>query len=313
MNLFGKKRIPFLFVLDFEFAFGYVIPLAEIDKNQCLYHLPGTSNAPKSDKTLFFNLKPTPIRFDTYLLAFHKVQVELQKGNSFLTNLTFETPLKCDADLRDIFLHSHAKYKLWMKDQFVIFSPESFVTIDKNVISTHPMKGTIDARLPDAENLIRNSEKEKAEHYTIVDLLRNDLSKIAKNVEVSRLRYVEKISAKNQELLQVSSEIRGILPDQWHPNIGDIFKKLLPAGSVTGAPKPQTVQIIKSVENHQRNFYTGVFGIFDGEKLDSAVMIRFINQKDNGLFYKSGGGITHLSDARNEYEEMNQKIYVPIS
>ncbi|MDT8414148.1 MAG: aminodeoxychorismate synthase component I [Flavobacteriaceae bacterium] len=313
MNLFGKKKIPFLFVLDFEFTFGYVIPLAEIDQNQCLYFVPGSSNAPKPDKPLVFNLKPSPISFETYLLAFQKVQDELQKGNSFLTNLTFETPLECDAGLRDIFLHSHAKYKLWMRDQFVVFSPETFVSIDKNVIYTHPMKGTIDARLPDAENLIRNSEKEKAEHYTIVDLLRNDLSKVAKKVEVSRLRYLEKISAKDKELLQVSSEIRGILPADWHSNIGDIFAKLLPAGSVTGAPKPQTVQIIKSVENHRRNFYTGVFGIFDGEKLDSAVMIRFINQKDNGLFYKSGGGITHLSDAKNEYEEMIQKIYVPIS
>jgi para-aminobenzoate synthetase component 1 len=313
MNLLGKKRIPFLFVLDFEFTCGYVIPLAEIDANECLFFVKNISNAPKTTHQKRIELLPEPILFETYQKSFDKVQTELQQGNSFLTNLTFETPLKNRADLKDIFLHSHAKYKLWMKNQFVVFSPETFVSIDKNVILTHPMKGTIDARLPQAEDLLRNSEKEKAEHYTIVDLLRNDLSKVAKNVEVSRLRYVEKISAKDKELLQVSSEIRGVLPADWHSNIGGIFEKLLPAGSVSGAPKPQTVQIIKSVENHQRHFYTGVFGIFDGQKLDSGVMIRFILQKDNALFYKSGGGITHLSEAENEYREMIQKIYVPIS
>lgn len=74
----------------------------------------------------------------------------------------------------------------------------------------------------------------------------------------------------------------------------------------------KTVEILKEIEGYERGFYTGVFGIFDGKNLDSAVMIRFIEKdKDGNLFYKSGGGITCDSDCKSEYEEMIDKIYLP--
>jgi len=86
----------------------------------------------------------------------------------------------------------------------------------------------------------------------------------------------------------------------------------LPAGSVTGAPKEKTVQTILEAENYNRGFYTGVFGYFDGETTDVAVSIRFIENVNNKLFYKSGGGITALSKPEEEYFEMLKKIYVPV-
>ena len=104
----------------------------------------------------------------------------------------------------------------------------------------------------------------------------------------------------------------GKLPDNWRENLGVILYKLLPAGSISGAPKPETLQIIEQAENYDRNYYTGIFGIFDGEKLDSGVMIRFIEKTTNGLIFKSGGGITAQSDCKNEYQEMIDKIYLPI-
>ncbi len=89
---------------------------------------------------------------------------------------------------------------------------------------------------------------------------------------------------------------------------------LLPAGSVTGAPKKKTLEIIEETENYDRGYYTGIFGIFDGKNLDSCVLIRFIeNQITDKLIYKSGGGITFLSDAEKEYDEMLKKVYVPIA
>jgi para-aminobenzoate synthetase component 1 len=88
--------------------------------------------------------------------------------------------------------------------------------------------------------------------------------------------------------------------------------KLLPAGSISGAPKQKTVEIIKEAETHQRGYYTGVCGIFDGENLDSGVMIRYIENQNGQLIYKSGGGITVNSEPDYEYNEMIDKIYVPI-
>ncbi|WP_347394690.1 chorismate-binding protein, partial [Parabacteroides leei] len=87
---------------------------------------------------------------------------------------------------------------------------------------------------------------------------------------------------------------------------------LLPAGSITGAPKKKTMEIIEEAETYERGFYTGVMGYFDGNRLDSAVMIRFLEQEGNRLLFKSGGGITSQSDLQSEYNEMKQKVYVPI-
>lgn len=179
-------------------------------------------------------------------------------------------------------------------------------------IYSHPMKGTIDASLPDARNLLLNDEKEAAEHATITDLIRNDLSQVATEVTVTRYRYLDELHTHSGRLLQMSSEIRGRLPEHYREELGTLFFKLLPAGSITGAPKQKTVEIIREAETYERGFYTGVMGYFDGRNLDSAVMIRFLEQTDDGLVYKSGGGITFRSDARNEYEEMVKKIYVPI-
>ena len=100
-------------------------------------------------------------------------------------------------------------------------------------------------------------------------------------------------------------------PD-WKDQIGEILFKLLPAGSISGAPKKETVRIIQQAESYDRNFYTGVCGVFDGESLDSGVMIRFIENLGNQLIYKSGGGITSFSKAESEYQEIIDKVYVPV-
>jgi para-aminobenzoate synthetase component 1 len=173
------------------------------------------------------------------------------------------------------------------------------------------MKGTIEATIPNAEKKILNDKKEMAEHVMVVDLLRNDLSMVSKKVRVEKFRYIEKIKAGERELLQVSSKIKGELEPLWQDNLGDILTTMLPAGSITGAPKKSTTEIIKKTEGYERGFFSGVFGVFDGESLDSAVMIRFIEKTDDGLVYKSGGGITIDSICESEYLEMCEKVYVP--
>jgi len=172
------------------------------------------------------------------------------------------------------------------------------------------MKGTIAADIPNAKAIILADKKEKAEHSTIVDLIRNDLNLVATKVKVERFRYVEKIRTRQKDLLQVSSEITGSLPTNYAEQIGDILMKLLPAGSISGAPKKKTVEIIQAAEGQERGYYTGVFGYFDGKNLDSGVMIRYIEKNANGLYYRSGGGITTFSDCEKEYQELLDKIYV---
>ncbi|TAK31938.1 MAG: aminodeoxychorismate synthase component I [Saprospiraceae bacterium] len=313
MNHLGKCGVPFLFITGFEDPQPLLFRLEELDREAIIYALPGqapTEGIPFNGPWL---LKKYPQSFSSYRQGFDLIQQHIANGDTFLLNYTCATPVETNLSLREIFRHSRAKYKLLFKDRFVCFSPETFVQINSSgTIRTHPMKGTIDARMPDAANLILNDRKETAEHYTIVDLLRNDLSQVAKGVRVERFRYLDKIDSIEKPLLQVSSEIAGALPAGWPAHLGSIFKTLLPAGSVSGAPKKKTLEIIAHAENRPRGFYTGVFGIFDGQSVDSSVMIRFIEKTENGLVYQSGGGITCFSDPAAEYQEMIDKVYLPL-
>jgi len=313
MNRMADKSAPFLFIIDYAMDSFVILPLQECGPEGVFFDIEDRTNYSHSSVNQLIGLKINPVPYPEYLSAFRLVQEEIHKGNSYLVNLTFPTPVESNLDLLEIFNHSVAPYKLIYKDQFVVFSPECFVKISKGKIYTFPMKGTIDASLENAETILLDNEKETAEHATIVDLLRNDLSQVAGNVKVDKYRYIEKIITSGKSLLQMSSVISGdLLPEyQWKP--GDLLIKLLPAGSVTGAPKDSTLKIIADAEKHERGFYTGVFGICDGENLSSGVMIRFIENQDGHLVYKSGGGITAKSKPDEEYQELIDKIYVPLN
>jgi len=312
MTEWGGAGIPFLFIIDFEQARPLIFRLDEIDPAHLLYDLNGVSNtggfsAKGSQPKLIIHPQP----YEAYLAKFNTVKREIAKGQPFLLNLTCSTPVDLNVTLPEIFHASSARYRLWLKDEFVCFSPEIFVSVSNGKIRSFPMKGTIDASVPEAEDLILNDPKETAEHYTIVDLIRNDLSMVASRVRVKRFRYTDLIRTDTKNLLQVSSEICGDLDKGWRSALGDIIFSLLPAGSVSGAPKRKTTEIIEAVEGKPRGYYTGIAGIFDGHNLDSGVMIRFIEKSDNRYFYRSGGGITSFSDPQSEYREMIDKIYVP--
>jgi len=312
MNELGSRRIPFLFIIDFLKENGKVIPLDELT-DEIRFEI--NSKPKKFNAELM--LEKHPVAFEEYEKQFNFVRQNILFGNSYLTNLTCATPIEINLSLDEIYRYSNAKYKLLWKDKFVCFSPETFVKIIDGKIYSYPMKGTIDTSVENAEQKILSDRKEMAEHYTIVDLIRNDLSKVARKVSVPRFRYIDEIQTNEKKLLQVSSEISGELPENFHARLGSIFDELLPAGSICGAPKDKTVEIILAAENYDRDFYTGVFGIFDGENVDSAVMIRFIETLRHAelveAVFKSGGGITHQSIAKDEYNEMIDKIYVPIN
>lgn len=317
MNRWGAAREPFVFVIDYEGGRQHVERPADIEAREWLYAFNGFTNAsaranvsPAPAPPFRWEIFPQPLT--AYAPAFHRVKQEIAAGNSYLLNLTRRTPVRTDLSLEEMFWRADAPYRCWLKDRFVCFSPECFVRAEGDCIATYPMKGTIDAALPDAPRRLLDDAKEQAEHATIVDLLRNDLSRVATEVKVTRYRYLEKIDTHRGALWQTSSEVCGRLMPGWEGRIGDWLYALLPAGSITGAPKRKTMEIIAAAEGIGRGYYTGIMGYFDGKRLDSAVMIRFIEQEGDALFFRSGGGITSRSELESEYGEMVQKVYLPL-
>ncbi len=244
-NNFGKARQPFFFLIDFEQEKPLIFPLENAEKQGIYFDFQGKCNAPKALNSVPIHIEKHPISLSRYQEGFELVQQEIQKGNSYLLNLTYTTEISGNISLEQIFHHASAPYKLWLKDQFVCFSPECFVSIREDKIFTYPMKGTINAALPDAQHQLLNDEKEQREHYTIVDLMRNDLAIVAENIQVTKFRYIDSIQTQKGELLQTSSEICGKLSENWQEKIGSILTALLPAGSISGAPKEKTIQIIQ--------------------------------------------------------------------
>ena len=313
MDELSLKKVPFFFMVDFLLEKVEVFQENEIKEESLLIDFQNFKNIKTTEaENDEIELKILSESAEIYRKGFDFVQDNLRQGNSYLTNYTVKSEIAINLTLKEIFYHSKAKYKVWYNDEFVFFSPETFVEIIDDQIYTHPMKGTIEASIENAVEILKNDVKEKAEHFTVVDLLRNDLSMVADEVQVDEFQRIDFIKTQQKDLYAMSSKISGKLKPEFQDKIGTVMKSLLPAGSILGAPKPKTLEIIVEAENYDRGFYTGVCGWFDGENLDSCVMIRFIEKENGKLFFKSGGGITHLSKFADEYKEMKNKIYVPI-
>ena len=312
MNALSRASKPFVFFIDYDHE---KIIISEQPVEDILFYDFLGHHKLSSLKSIQpdFYFDKYPISYNDYLTSFDQVKRALQRGDSYLVNLAFPTLVKTNLGLEEVFVQSEAKFKAYVPGEFVFFSPEQFVDIIEDKVYTYPMKGTIDSSLPDAEQQILNDSKEMAEHSTVVDLLRNDLSQICAKVRVKRFRYIERVVSHNKELLQVSSEITGRLLEPLSGHLGDILFSLLPAGSITGAPKTKTLEIINKAEITPRGYYTGICGYYDGKNLRSGVMIRMIQLDDNqNMYYYSGGGITVQSDPVKEYQELIDKVYVPI-
>ena len=314
MNNLAMQGVPFLFIIDYEGKHAVVEPEHEVDANELRYCFNGKGNATQTAKPtngdIEWGIEP-PTEAE-YQHSFNIVRNAMLAGNSYLANLTCRIGLQTNLSLLDLYNAAEARYRLWMKDKLVCFSPETFVKIAQGEISSYPMKGTAEDLSPSSAEQLLANEKEAAEHATIVDLIRNDLSMVAYDVHVERYRYVERLNTLRGPLLQTSSEIRGRLMPHLMQRPGDVIFSQLPAGSITGAPKKKTVEVIAEAENYRRDFYTGVMGRWDNGELDSAVMIRFIDQCHGKLFFKAGGGITAKSNWKDEYHEVIEKVYAPI-
>ena len=351
INQLASQNEPFLFVINYQGDKAFIRLLSDINPEECLFDFEGRGNLSHAWKetwkegTSETTWQIEPPLYEDYERSFNIVKSNIMAGNSYLTNLTCKVPVSSNLSLEEIFHRAKGKYKLLLRRKrnltpFVCFSPETFVRIKGGRIYSYPMKGTLDASLPNAEKQLMEDRKEAAEHATIVDLIRNDLSRVAENVRVDKYRYIDVLHTNKGNILQTSSEISGRLPEDYPHHLGEILDAQLPAGSITGAPKDKTMQIIQEAEGYDRGFYTGIMGIYDQGELNSAVMIRFIEEETSPvdfeadgeknfkakegkasegkepkasreLYFKAGGGITSKSDCRKEYEEVIQKIYLP--
>ncbi|MEU1970501.1 aminodeoxychorismate synthase component I [Microbacterium sp. NPDC019599] len=194
-------------------------------------------------------------------------------------------------------------------------SPELFLEVEDGVVRTHPIKGTR-PRGTDAETdaalaaELTASDKERAENVMIVDLMRNDLSRVSdpSTVAVDRLFAVESYPAVHQLVSTVSARLVG------GTTVGDLLDATFPAGSMTGAPKLSAMTILHELEAAPRGVFSGCFGwIGDDGALDLAMVIRSIVVHPGGAYVGAGGGITWRSDAAAEVAEVGIKARGPLA
>lgn len=271
-------------------------------------------NIYKTKNTKKLLLKPTPcVNFCEYSNAIKKIKEEIAKGNTYEVNYTYDFDVPFDGDELDLFnfLLSKQKtpYNFYIKNQYdtvLSFSPELFFEMQNNHILTKPMKGTIHRGKDKKEdkNLIeflKNDIKNRAENVMIVDLLRNDLGRIAKvgTVNVSKLFEIET----HKTLHQMTSQIEADLKE--NTTFFDIFKAIFPCGSITGAPKISTMKVISHVEKGERNIYCGAIGMISPKETIFSVPIRILQKtnEQNKFKYRVGGAIVWDSNAQEEWEE----------
>ncbi|MDQ3484956.1 MAG: aminodeoxychorismate synthase component I [Actinomycetota bacterium] len=252
-----------------------------------------------------------------YAAAFWTVQEHLRLGNSYETNLTFQTTVESTASALDTYRRlrrlnpaPYAAYLHHLGTSVLCSSPERFVTIDSDRrIETRPIKGTT-ARSPDpaadatAAELLRTDGKFRAENLMIVDLLRNDLSRVCDvgTVQVTDLMHVESYVTVHQLVSTIEGRLRADVLTV------DAVRAIFPGGSMTGAPKERTMQIITEVESSPRGVYAGALGWIAADgSADLAIIIRTVVHHGGTYTFGTGGGLTVRSDLEEEHAEATWK------
>ncbi|MFH1519844.1 MAG: aminodeoxychorismate synthase component I [Candidatus Omnitrophota bacterium] len=255
------------------------------------------------------NIRPN-ISQREYAEKIKKIKYYLEQGLTYQVNFTFKEKFDFKGDVVGLYLDLRRSqptpYSALINintEKILSLSPELFFRIDKNKIIARPMKGTIkrgETAEEDSQSKadLKKSNKIRAENLMIVDLLRNDLGRISGLVRAPKLFNIEK----HPTLYQMTSTIEGELKKKLR--LKAVFSSLFPCGSVTGAPKIKTMQIIKKLEQEPRGVYTGAIGYISPKgKSCFNVAIRTVQIKKNKGELGIGGGIVYDSNPKAEYEE----------
>ncbi|GAB6281472.1 MAG: aminodeoxychorismate synthase component I [Ignavibacterium sp.] len=253
----------------------------------------------------------------SYINSIDKIKNYIEIGDTYQVNYTIKSKFNISGNLisffKNLIFNQSAEFIAFINlaNQIIIsLSPELFFSVKKNDILVKPMKGTISRGINLYEDEINksvliNSSKDKAENIMIVDLLRNDLGKISEfnSVKTTKLFALEKY----ESIYQMTSTIQSKLKK--NIKFSEILKNIFPSGSITGAPKIRTMEIIKSLEKENRNIYTGSIGLFVRDKIVFNIAIRTLEIDKNN--YKTelglGSGIVWDSDPISEFNEAKLK------
>ncbi|MBN2279517.1 MAG: anthranilate synthase component I family protein [Candidatus Marinimicrobia bacterium] len=262
-----------------------------------------------------FNIQPEANR-EEYKNKVTRIKNYILEGDVYEVNLTQQIKADFNGDGFSLFKRLYSKndapYSCYFnldRLQIVSNSPELFLKAIGKSVETRPIKGTISrSDDPVLDNInkgtLLNSEKDQAELFMIIDLLRNDLGK------VSNIGSVKVINSKKLECFKNVFHLVGIVESELsrdHDYI-DLIRATFPGGSITGCPKIRSMEIIDELETYTRNLYTGSIFIMNREFLNSSIVIRTAVIKDQEIFINSGGAITIDSDPEQEYQEMTEKI-----
>ena len=187
-----------------------------------------------------------------------------------------------------------------------------WISIKDNIVETKPIKGTLkrlsDRKLDEKQKeILRKDEKNISENLMIVDLLRNDLSKCCdlNTVKVNKLFDIESFASVHHMVSTINGKLRHNISSI------DLLASCFPGGSITGAPKKRSMEIIKELEKRPREVYCGSIGYFDlNNDMDTNICIRTIMICDNELYFAAGGGIVYDSDPEEEYLESLEKVSI---
>jgi para-aminobenzoate synthetase component 1 len=248
-----------------------------------------------------------------YLDSINKTINYIREGDIFQANITMRfqgkysgTPFKLYETLRQTTPNPFFAY-LDFEMPIISTSPERFFKIETNKIYTYPIKGTVKCEINgiDQKDTLLNSQKDRSENIMITDLLRNDIGKFCKQgtVNVTELCGIRQFN----NIYHLESVIQGELKEK--TTFYEILKAMFPGGSITGAPKIRSMDIIEELEYTSRDIYTGTIGFFGTEGfIDTNIAIRSIYFDDSNYYFHAGGGITTYSDPNEEYNELLLKI-----
>lgn len=257
------------------------------------------------------------LTFEQYADRFQAVQDYIQAGDCYQVNLAQRFQAHYQGDEWQAFLRlnrdNRAPFSAFIrlpKSVLMSLSPERFLSLQQQEIETRPIKGTL-PRLadPDADRLqaekLAHSEKDRAENLMIVDLLRNDIGRVAVpgSVSVPELFVVEPFPAVHH----LVSTIRALLPQ--HLTATDLLRACFPGGSITGAPKIRAMEIIEELEPQRRNAWCGSIGYISlCGRMDTSITIRTLIAENQQLYCAAGGGLVADSDVELEYQETFHKV-----
>lgn len=257
------------------------------------------------------------LTFEQYADRFQAVQNYIQAGDCYQVNLAQRFQARYQGDEWQAFLRlnrdNRAPFSAFIrlpKSVLMSLSPERFLSLQQQEIETRPIKGTL-PRLadPDADRLqaekLARSEKDRAENLMIVDLLRNDIGRVAEpgSVTVPELFVVEPFPAVHH----LVSTIRARLPQ--HLTATDLLRACFPGGSITGAPKIRAMEIIEELEPQRRNAWCGSIGYISlCGRMDTSITIRTLIAENQQLYCAAGGGLVADSDVELEYQETFHKV-----